>query len=49
MNLILPENEQLPTDKTFISYFFNYDNYIYTVKPEKIDELKLKFKFPISK
>ena len=43
MNLILPIDEQLPTDKEFINTFFDKEETFYKIKPDKEVELKNKF------
>ena len=49
MNLILPLNEQLPTDSEFKAEFLHeLDDGSYVVKAEKIDELKKRFRGRIS-
>ena len=49
MNLILPMNKQLPTDKKFMTDFFvSEQNELYSVKPEKVNELKEIFKSHVS-
>ena len=48
MNLILPENKQLPTGNLFISQFFDYKDDDYTVKTNKLQELKDVFKGRVS-
>lgn len=49
MNLILPENEQLPVGDEFLELFFNNNgDGLFSVKPSMIDQLKSKFKGKIS-
>lgn len=48
MNLILPENEQLPVKRYFLEEFFNIENDLYDIKKEKMNELKSKFKGRVS-
>ena len=48
MNLILPLDQQLPSEKFFLNEYFNKDDEIFTIKPEKVNELKQKFKGRIS-
>lgn len=49
MNLILPENEQLPVGDAFLGLFFNNNgDGLFSVKPGMIDQLKSKFKGKIS-
>jgi len=50
MNLILPNNQQLPTGEDFITNYFTQDesNGVFNVKPDKVDELKLVFKGRVS-
>jgi len=48
MNLILPLDQQLPSEKYFLNQYFNKDEDIFNVKPEKLNELKQRFKGRIS-
>lgn len=50
MNLILPIDKQMPTGRDFISEFFtqNRDSGLYTIKSDKITEIKSNFKGRIS-
>lgn len=49
MNLILDENKQLPGEEEFLDKFFNKSGpELYSVKPEKIKELKAIFKGKVS-
>ena len=48
MNLILPLREQLPVKKDFIKLFFDKSGDFYSVKKDKIKDLKEKFKGRVS-
>ena len=48
MNLILPLDKQLPTNKNFLKAFFTKKDTIFTITDEKKDELKQYFKGRVS-
>lgn len=47
-NLILPMDKQLPIGKVFLKEYFNNEDKLYTIKPEKIKEIKEYFKGYVS-